>query len=78
MPCSLEASDLIYDVLNLLDPHALQCSGEGTYSIADLFSKIFIYLAVLSLSCSMWDLSTCGAQAWLLQGMWDLISLTRD
>ena len=35
-------------------------------------------LAVSGLSCITWDLSSCAEQAWLLHGMWDLSSQTKD
>ena len=56
-----------------------------------LFIKKNIYLAVLSLSCSMWDLCfirqdlSCGTESLVVEaqaqspgGVWDLSSLTRD
>ena len=51
-------------------------NSTNIYCIPYSFLCVFIYLAALGLSCSMWDLFSCGMRT-LSWGMWDLVPWPR-
>ena len=47
-------------------------NSTNIYCIPCSVLCVFIYLAALGLSCSMWNLFSCGMRT-LSWGMWDLV-----